>query len=281
MRREVIIPILLMSVASFMWQPVAAQSRRKVTPVETDEKKPEKPRLHYYDEHGNPLKEPVEFLTELDTVQKPSAGPKYPLLYSASVGVNFFDAVMLAAGQKYAGFDLWANLSLHNWFFPTVEVGVGFADNKPETGNFHYKGKPSVYAKVGLDYNFLYKSNPDYRVFLGVRAGFSSFSYDITDITINSDYWGQSNRFSLTGEKSTAFYGEVLAGVQVRIVKNFSLGWSIRYHTKFHVTKGGNSTPWYIPGYGATAPISFSFSAVYTLPFGHKEEAQATDADSK
>lgn len=258
--------------AGFICMPAAAQKRRTVTPVETDEKKPEKPRLHYYDEHGNPLKEPVEFLTELDTVQKPSAGPKYPLLYSASVGLNFFDAAMLLAGQKHAGFDVSANISLHNWFFPTVEVGVGFADNKPENGNFHYKSKPSVYAKVGLDYNFLYKSNPDYRVFLGLRAGFSSFTYDITDITINSDYWDQSNRFSLTGQKATAFYGEVLAGVQVKIVKNFSLGWSIRYHAKFHVSNGENSVPWYIPGYGATSPISFTFSAVYTIPFKHKEK---------
>lgn len=251
-----------------------SQSQRKVTPVETDDKKPEKPRLHYYDKHGKALKEPVEFITELDTVTKPSAGPKYPLLNSVNVGVNFFDAVMMLAGQKHASFDLHANISLHNWFFPTIEAGIGFANDTPKLGNFTYKSKPAFYAKIGLNYNFLYKSNPDYQVFLGLRAGFSSFSYSIDDITISSDYWDQTNRFSISNQKATAFYGEVLAGVQVKIVKNFSLGWSIRYHAKFHTSAASNSYPWFIPGYGATSPLSFSFSAIYTIPFKHKAEPE-------
>ncbi len=126
-------------------------AQRKVTPVETDDNKVEKPRLHYYDKHGNRLDEPVEFITEPDTVAKPSSAPKYPLLNSMSFGVNFFDAVMLAAGQKHASFDVWADLSLHNWFFPVVEAGVGFAKSTPQLGNFTYTGKPSFYAKVGMN----------------------------------------------------------------------------------------------------------------------------------
>ena len=255
--------------------PLAAAAQRKVTPVETDDLKPEKPRLHYYDKHGNPLKEPVEFLLDEDTVAKPNSGPVFPLLNSVSVGVNFFDAVMLIAGQKHASFDAWANLSLHNWFFPTVEAGVGFADSKPETGNFTYKSKPSFYAKIGLDYNFLYKSNPDYQVFLGLRAGFSSFSYDIRDITINSSYWDQSQNFSITGQRASAFYGEVLAGVRVRIAGNFSLGWTGRFHFKMHTSPGSNSRPWFIPGYGTNSPVAFTFSAIYTIPLAAPEKKSA------
>lgn len=113
-------------------------SKAKITPVESDDKRPPSPTLHYYDKHGDPLEEPVLFLAELDTVKKAQSKPVYPLLNSVSVGANFFDAVMLAAGQKHASFDLWADLSLHNWFFPVLEAGVGFADNQPDDGNFHY-----------------------------------------------------------------------------------------------------------------------------------------------
>lgn len=51
--------------------PLLLMAQRKVTPVETDDNKVEKPRLHYYDKHGNRLDEPVEFITEPDTVAKP------------------------------------------------------------------------------------------------------------------------------------------------------------------------------------------------------------------
>lgn len=269
--------VAVMSVGALMSVYAQDNTTRKITPVENDDHKPQQPILHYFDKHGEPLKEPVLFLSELDTVKKVKSGPVYPLMNSVSVGVNFFDAIMMAAGQKHAGFDLWADLSLHNWFFPVVEAGVGFADNKPEEGNFHYKGKPSFYAKLGLNYNFLYKSNPDYQVFLGLRAGFSRFSYDITDITVDSPYWGQSNNFSIMGQSATAFYGEVLAGIKVKLVRHLSMGWNVRVHFRMHTSSPLNSTPWYIPGYGTNGLLGASFSLIYTIPLSHKQPAGESD----
>lgn len=251
---------------------VCAQNReRKVTPVENEDGKPEKPRLHYYDRHGNRLAEPVYVVLEEDTITKPGAGPVYPKLTSASFGLNIMDAVMMLAGQKYSNFDVWANLSIFNWFFPTVELGIGRASRTPADNNYTYKSSPAFYAKLGLDYNFLYKSSPDYNVFLGFRAGFSSFRYGIENITISSGYWGNKDHFSIDGQKSTAFYGEVLAGLKVKIYKSFSLGWTVRYHFRMHVSDGSASSPWFIPGFGArNAPFSATFSLIYTLPFSKK-----------
>lgn len=258
-----IIAVLVAIVASAFIQ-VNGQT---ITPVDNDPTKPRQPVLHYYDKHGEPLDEPVLFLADLDTVKSASPKPVYPLLYSASVGFNFFDGIMKLAGQKYASFDVWASLSLHNWFEPVVELGIGYADNQPDDGNFHYKGKPSFYGKIGINYNFLYKSNPDYQLFLGLRGGFSSFRYEITDITVNSPYWDQSNNFSILDQKAHALYGEVLMGLKVNLWKGISMGWSVRYRMKFKCTNGSNSKPWFIPGYGTNAPLSASFSISYTLPF--------------
>lgn len=266
------------AVAAVMASATAASAQKKITPVDTDPTKPPQPVLHYYDKHGNPLEEPVLFLADLDTVTNVKSGPVYPLLQSASIGVNFFDGVMLLAGQKHASFDVWASLSLHNWFEPVVEFGVGFADNKPEEGNFHYKGKPSFYGKIGLNYNFLYKSNPDYQVYLGLRGGYTSFKYDITDITINSSYWGQSNTFSILNQSAHALYGEVLAGIKVKIWKELSMGWNFRYKFKFNSSNGANSTPWFIPGYGTKSPLSASFSLIYTLPLSKPKVAEDDNA---
>lgn len=244
---------------------------RSVTPIDIDDEKPPVV-LHYYDKHGDPLDEPVLFLASLDTIVKPKSKPVYALYNGVSIGVNFADAILMAAGQKYGSFDIWADVSLHNWFFPIIEAGVGFADSHPEHSNYHYKTKPSFYTKVGINYNFLYKSNDAYQCFLGLRAGYSNFSYDVSDVRINSDYWGESQVLNIKGLSGHSFYGEVLAGIKVKIVNRFSLGWTLRYHFNFKTTSNSYSTPWFIPGYGATSPISFSLSAIYTIPGGGKRE---------
>lgn len=244
--------------------------QKKITPVDKDPNKPAQPTLHYYDKHGNPLDEPVLFMSELDTVTGVKPKPVYPLLYSANIGFNFFDGVMTLFGQKHSSYDIQASLSLHNWIEPIIECGIGFADNHPESSNFRYKSKPSFYGKLGVNYNFMYKSNPDYQVYLGLRLGYSSFHYDITDVTINSDYWGQSNSFSISNQNASSFYGQALAGLKVKIWKWFSLGWNIRYGFKIKQTKGSNSNVWFIPGYGTSA-LSASFSLIYTIPINTKK----------
>lgn len=266
MAKSKIIRLILTAIFIMMVMPAAGQ--KKITPVDNDPTKPRQPVLHYYDKHGNPLDEPVLFLADLDTVAKAKPAPIYPLWESVSVGVNFFDGIMKLAGQKYSSFDVWAMLSLHNWIQPVVELGIGMADNKPEEGNFRYKGKPSFYGKIGLNYNFLYKSNPDYQVHFGLRGSFTSFRYDITDITINSSYWDQSNHFSILDQKAHALYGEVLGGIKVKIWKNISMGWDARFRFKFKSTNGSNSSPWFIPGYGTSSPLSATFSLIYTIPIG-------------
>ncbi len=253
-------------------------AQRKVTPVENEDKKPRQPVLHYYDKHGKPLDEPVLFVLETDTVQTPGAKAVYPLLTKLDIGLNIFDGVMMLFGQKHGGFDINLSLPLWNWLCPAAEIGLGFAHNSPDDGNFTYDSKPAVYAKIGADYNFLYKSNPDYRVFIGLRCGFSSFSYSVRDITITSGYWGETLHPEITGQRSTAFYGEALAGLQVKIYRNFSMGWTMRYKFKFHFSDGSASRPWYIPGYGARDNgFGATFSLIYNLPIRSRTPNQLAE----
>lgn len=250
---------------------ITVSAQKKITPVDNDPDRPPQPTLHYYDKHGEALEEPVLFLAELDTVTSSRPQPVYPLLYSASIGCNFFDGVMTLFGQKHQSYDVWASVSLFNWIEPTIELGMGFADNHPPTSNFRYKSKPSLYGKIGFNYNFLYKSNPDYQVFLGLRFGYTDYKYEITDVTISSDFWGQTNHFSILDQHGSAFYGQALAGIKVKIWKWFSLGWSVRYGFKMKEKGGGNSTPWFIPGYG-TGALNATFSLIYTLPINTKKK---------
>lgn len=254
--------------------PTVQTGNKKVTPVITDDNAPQQPVLHFYDKHGEALKEPVYFLAELDTVQKAKPKAIYPLLNSMSIGFNFADAIMLIAGQRHTDLNFSADLSLFNWIIPVVEAGIGFAKSNPEDGNFIYKTKPSFFGKIGFNYNFLYKSSPDYQVFVGFRAGFSAFSYDITDITLSAPYWHESLTTSILNQKATAFYGEVLAGLRVKIWKPIHLGWTFGYNFKMHTSQPSNSTPWYIPGYGTNSPIHVTFSIFYSIPLSKTKESQ-------
>lgn len=244
---------------------IALAQERKVTPVENDDNLTKKPQLHYFDKHGKPLDEPVLIWAE-DTMVKTKSKPLHPLYSGVYVGLNFFDGILRLAGQSYANYDISAQVSIYNWFLPTLEVGIGHADSSPADKNFRYKCSPTLYGKLGFDYNFLYNSTPDYSPFVGFRAGLSSFSYSVTDVTVTSDYWDQTNHITLSDQKSTAFYGEVLAGLRVKIWKKISMGWTLRYKFPFHIKEASQSTPWFIPGYGArNAHFTGTFSIIYNI----------------
>ncbi len=242
------------------------------TPVDIDREKPEEPSLHYYDKHGNPLEQPVMFLTELDTVTNVRSGPVYPAFNGISVGMNFFDGIMMAVGQQRGSFDISVDCAVHNWIFPVVEAGIGFADAHPDNGRCHYESPPAFYAKAGIDYNFLYKSNPDYKLFFGLRAGFSHFKYDIYSISPGSEYYkDESSPAEMTGLRSTSFYGQILAGLTVRVYKGLAFGWTFRYGFDFkNRFSNGDYPAWFIPGKG-TGPVSATFSIIWTLRPKKKE----------
>lgn len=247
----------------------------RVTPVDIDRDKPQQTPLHYYDKHGNPLPEPVRFLAELDTVtERVKPGPKYPLYCGVSVGVNFFDGIMMAFGQRRENFDVEASVSLWNWIFPTIEVGVANANARPDEGRSHFKIQAAPFARLGFDYNFLYKSNPDYRVYAGFRAGWSAFSYNITDIKPGSRYYISGVPTTIYGVRGSAWFGQIVAGISIRVSGRVRMGWSFRYGFKFKETldlpedysyKGIDNpedfySPWFIPGLGTSTPITGTFT---------------------
>lgn len=236
----------------------------KVTPVDIDREKPEQPVLHYYDKHGNPLDTPVRFLAELDTVKKVRSGPKYPLYSGVSVGVNFFDALMMIFGQKRANFDIGVSCSLWNWLFPTVEVGLGYSNSRPDDGRTYFKVKPSMYVKAGFNYNFLYKGNPDYRLFAGMRFCYSGFSYDIPVIRAGSQYYTSPEITSMYGLTARCWYAEILAGLEVKIYKGIMMGWNVRMDFNLKNKYSDPAYPaWFIPGRNASTAIGATYYVGY------------------
>ena len=88
------------------------------------------------------------------------------------------------SAKSYASADINATLNMWNRLQPTIELGLGWAKSTPDDLYFTYRGKPSPYFKVGANYNFLFKSSPDYQAIVGIRLGYSTFGYDVTDVDL-------------------------------------------------------------------------------------------------
>lgn len=225
-----------------------------VTPVEVDTEKPAGPVWHKYDIHGKQLKTPVLFLAETDTVKRASAASPWPVYNGVDVALNFIDGPLMIAGQRYAGYDVRAAVSLYNWVFPTVEFGLGYV--RPGEG---VKYTPSVapYYRAGFDYNFLYKSKPDYRAFVGFRAAYTPWRY-------NMEAQPSSKKDEPTQVRANHYYGQVLFGIKVKAYKALFMGWELRYSFRIHMKDFEPTSDWYVPGYGGS-PISGAFVAGVTF----------------
>ena len=192
----------------------------------------------------------------------------YPLLTDVTFGINFIDPLLMAFGQAFASVDVSATLNMWNRLQPVVELGMGYAKDTPDGLNYTYRGKLSPYARLGVNYNFMFKKSPDYQVFIGGRVGFSSFTYEVTQVAFHNGYWGENGTFDLAGLRSSAIWGEMLAGLRVKLWRNLSMGWQARYHGIFKYKKNGFSAPWFVPGFGPRGrKFAFSMSIYYTLPF--------------
>lgn len=293
-RLQHILHPLLLTLAILAFTVQSAMSQRRVTPVNTpatatqpvNEFKNDTARInaakraslvHYHDEHGNVvLVDTVTGEEWVDTATVESKIPKmqYPLLESVTVGVDIADPLMRLFGRNYGLFEFWGMLSIHNRYMPVVEIGLGQARNTPDDSNFTYKSPVAPYFRIGANYNFLYNSPTDYQFWAGLRFGMSSFRYEVTDVHLNDPYWQEYPVFSVPSQSSTAFFWEIMIGLKVKLFRNVSAGWQIKWHSLLAETGGTYGKPWYIPGYGTRgSSLAVGFSLMYTIPLGKRESA--------
>ena len=207
----------------------------------------------------------------------------YPRLTDLTLGIDIAQPLFMAFGQSYASTGVHATLNMWNRLQPTVELGLGWAKSTPDDMNFTYRGKPSPYFKVGANYNFMFKNTPDYQALFGIRLGYSTFSYDVTDVHYVNSYWQEDLYLDIKDQHSHALWGEAGVGLKVRLIDRLSMGWMVAYHGIFNYGKSDNSKPWFIPGYGPrSGSLGFSLTVNYTLPLYHeKHEGTVPEVEVK
>lgn len=213
--------------------------------------------------------------------EKKAAEIEYPLYNGVSVGLDLWGIGNKLFGSDFLSSEVLLDVDLKHRFFPTLELGYGSTDSWNDNG-IHYKSS-APYFRIGLDYNALYKKKHGQMILVGLRYGFSSFSYDIENQVLedpiyggvvgnpnlNDDIWGGSVPYAYAGQKGRMHWAEICVGIRAQIWKAFYMGLGMRFRFKLSDAKGRYGDPWYVPGFGkyGSNALGVQYSLIYKLPF--------------
>ena len=114
--------------------------------------------------------------------------------FSALSG-NFRRHRSCGAGGYLLGGDILSSeiivqTNLKNRFLPVVEIGYGKTDVINDANDMHYKTS-APYFRIGMDYNVFYQKPylPGY-LYVGLRYGMSSFTYDASGPDMTDPNYG-------------------------------------------------------------------------------------------
>lgn len=205
------------------------------------------------------------FALPLSAKNKPKFEP-VEVYQDMNLGIEF------GGGLKRLFSDNWStsaniDLNIRNKVLPTLEVGRAHLEETGETGIGY--STTGTFVKFGLNKPLVYSVSGRDVFYVGLHYGFSSFDYDLTNLSFSGGYWGQPTVTSFLGEHSTASWLDAVAGVRVQVMGPISVGWSIHYRSVLRVSNGSNSVPPYIPGYGQNVKPFAGIDAhlYYRLPF--------------
>ena len=164
-------------------------------------------------------------------------------------------------------------LNLKNTFFPIVEAGVGKCSKDDFNTKVTYKVN-APFIRAGIDFNMLKDKFQSNRLYLGARYGLSIFQYNIAGPAQTDPIWGGSQSFSMKSINCTSHWAELIFGVEVKIFRNFHMGWAVRYKREIASTKSDFAKPNCIPGYGYTTNSTCwggTYSLIFDLNWGMKK----------
>lgn len=152
---------------------------------------------------------------------------------------------------------IYSNL-LHK-YFPTIELGYG-QRTRSTTNSAIYNGN-GMFTRIGCDFNMLKPTDDNPNFFtIGLRYGMSMQNFSINNLQIIDPYWETIKPLPQHEQFKFDCWGEIIAGVQVKVYQGFNMGWAVRI--KLLITRAKESDYYadYIPGFGHTNNTQFSFN---------------------
>jgi len=173
-----------------------------------------------------------------------------------SVGADLVGVVMNPL-VGYGDYQAFLQANIKGKYLPVIELGYGRQNKSYAITDVTYKTH-APFGRIGCDFNLLNNKHDDYRLTVGLRYGFTSFSYDTTSPTDSLH-----TQFTTETEKCTLHWAELVLGVDAKIWGPLHMGWSVRYRRRLSLSDYVNE-PLYAPGFGKASEKS-RFMALYNI----------------
>ncbi|MDR6843535.1 DUF6048 family protein [Flavobacterium granuli] len=256
---------------------VQAQEKTTTTTIENDVKITETKNVT--STKKNPEK-------KLDTVKTDTIKPKTDR-YGLIVGVDINKIARSLYDSDYNGIAFTGDYRLTKKFYLYGELGSEEITVEDPLLSTTTKG---TYLKAGFNYNaYTNWLDMENLITLGVRFGFSTFSEQLNNYLIYNPhpYFGQSELID-SGEKYdglTAGWGEVAAGVNVKVFNNIYVGFNLQLKVLITNSEPGNFENLYIPGFNRTYDgkfgAGFNYTVSYFIPIYKKKVIPVKTASKK
>lgn len=189
-----------------------------------------------------------------------------PVFRGFAVSFDLVGAAMMQFSD-YGQYEGALRVNIHDEWFPIAEIGYGKADHeRDEVTGITYRTK-APYFRIGIDKNLLNDKHGPYRLYAGLRYGFTSYKVDLEHENFKDPAWQWDTGFGVKDEPCKNHWLEVVMGVDAKIYGPLHLGWSIRFKRRIKHDEGRIGRTWYIPGYGLDggSPIAGTFNVIIDI----------------
>ena len=165
---------------------------------------------------------------------------------------------------KIQSYEAAINVRLAKRFYPTLEAGYAMAERGADGGM--HKGQGS-FGRLGMDLAVVKKGASENNMLVGLRFGGAYQNYDLTDVKLHSEYWGEQ-RLNFYDQQRFDCWGEFVAGCQVQVYKGFQMGWYLRMKLLFtRKAEEAGVLPYYLPGFGFRKDFQWGFNYYLAYKF--------------
>jgi hypothetical protein len=171
------------------------------------------------------------------------------------------------AGVSNRKIEFSGDVGFRNLFL-VAEAGLG--SRREDKDIFQYR-QTATYLRIGIEKNVM-KGND--ALFFGGRYAVGLQQYEIKNLQVNDPYWGAYNLADIPPRSFVIHWLEGVAGMKVRLWRNFYTGYIIRAKIKISSPELGLFPPFTLVGFGKADKnfqLGLSYYLYYRIPFATKK----------
>lgn len=217
----------------------------------------------------DPVEEEVDSAELRVEVKKPDSLKEKIRFRSLRFGTDLL-ALILTNSDRFDGWEVNGDADFGR-FYLAGDYGYAARDEKLATGgDYHVNGN---YWRVGLDVNLLKKDPDRNMLFFGLRYARASYN-EVVNYTSTDSYFGPL-QYQVSNPAASGSWGELVAGLRVKVWKEFWMGFTSRMKIALAVRGTGDMYSYYVPGFGVIGEgitWGFNYQVFWRIPFERKKK---------